>query len=137
MLELPCCAGSSKARSNYEKITVAVCFDSFGIGGLCVLNKLMLKFPRIDKIFSAFRSKPWCFWKPKSCLFHKKIGLPLYGSQLAFGAKKIDLICLDESTLVYIEVQLRPQGVCISGIRSINTNKKRFYFAPLRPIYIA
>lgn len=26
----------------------------------------MLKFPRIDKIFSAFRSKPWCFWKPKS-----------------------------------------------------------------------
>ena len=54
----------------------------------------------------------------------QKIRLPLYGSQLAFGAKKIDLICLDESTLVYIEVQLRPQGVCISGIRSINTNKK-------------
>ena len=36
LLELPCCAGSSKARSDDEKITVAVCFDSCGVGGSCV-----------------------------------------------------------------------------------------------------
>ena len=102
----------------------------------------MLKFPRIDKIFSAFRSKPWCFWKPKSWHSMSRAEKGARGEKLArayctkklayrflvrnwrSGRGEIDLICLGGSTLVFIEVRLRPHGARISGIHSINTDKQ-------------
>lgn len=54
----------------------------------------------------------------------KKLGYRFLVRNWRCGRGEIDLICLDGSALVFIEVRLRPIGARISGVHSIDAEKK-------------
>lgn len=107
-----------------------------------ILICLMLKFPGIDKIFSAFQSRQWMWWRRKSwnamsrsekgargealarVYCSKKLGYRCLVRNWRSGRGEIDLICLDGTALVFVEVRLRPVGARISGVHSIDAEKK-------------
>lgn len=55
----------------------------------------------------------------------KKLGYRFLVRNWRWGHGEIDLICLDGSALVFIEVRLRPVGARISGVQSIDAAKKK------------
>ena len=55
----------------------------------------------------------------------RKKGFRIVNRNWRNGRDEIDLICMDQETLVFVEVRTRKESAAISGYHSVGTKKKR------------
>lgn len=98
----------------------------------------MVQIRWIDKVFSLFKKKAWNVpWESLSssekgvkgeslALYYckKELGYRFVAKNWRHRRGEIDLICLDKSCLVFIEVRLRKAAALVSGVHSISRRKK-------------